>query len=327
MHSNRSEHIDSISAGDIAVIVGLKNAQTGDTIGSESFQILLERMLFPEPVISVAVEPKTLSDMDKLKKVLKTLENEDPTFFVKEDADTGQIIISGMGELHLDVLVTRIIDDYNVSANVGNPQVTYRESITKTITHREKFHKVLAGKENSAEIILKVEPLPRGTGTTFTVDMKNREGPDNCIQTVRRGVTGSFTSGILFGYPAYDIGVTLLDAVYNPNTGTEFSFEAAAAHGFDNACRQASPVLLEPIMKLDVMVPKEYVGDVLSRLTSRGSVIISLESRTTIEHIQAESSMVNMFGYATALRSMTQGRGTFSMEFSHFAKKKESKTR
>jgi len=321
MHSNRSEMMNSVSAGDIAVAVGMKLSQTGDTIGSESHQFLLERMNFPEPVISVAVEPKTMSDMDKLKKVLDMLVSEDPTFFVREDEETGQIVISGMGELHLDVLITRVINDYKVHANVGNPQVTYRESITETVKHVEKFHKTIAGKDNDAQITLKAEPLPRGTGNSFTSSLPEGLMPDEFVRAVKRGVEGAFMSGILYGYPAYDIGITLTDAVYNPNTATPFAFEAAGSIGFDNTCRKASPILLEPIMIIDVMTPKEYVGDVINQLSSRGGVIVSLESRAAIEHVHAENPLVNMFGYSTALRSLTQGRGTFSMEFSHFSKK------
>ncbi len=321
MHSNRSETLDGISAGDIAVVVGLKSAQTGDTLGSEGQQILLEKMAFPEPVISVAIEPRTISDRDKLKKTLDLLGKEDPTFFLKENDETGQLVISGMGELHLDVLVTRVIKDYKVDAKIGNPQVTYRESISKEIIHTEKFSKIIAGKENNAEITLKIEPLSRGTGNQFVIEIEKEMLPRELLDAVSRGVNGAFSSGIMYGYPAFDIKVRLIDAVYSENLSTAFAFEAVGAFAFDAACRKADPVLLQPIMTVDIMTPKDFVGESINAVTSRGGLINSLESKTSIEHIRAESPMSKMFGFATILRSLTQGRGTFSMEFSHFEKK------
>lgn len=321
MHANRSEALDSVSAGDIAVIIGCKVSQTGDTIGLEGKHILLEMMNFPEPVISVAVEPKTLSDLDKLKNVLELLTKEDPTFTVKENEETGQLIIAGMGELHLDVLVTRVINDFKISANIGKPQVTYRESVSASVEHRERFHKVIAGKENAADIALRVSPLPRGSGNVFTSELQKQELPPEFLAAIERGVTGAFSSGIMFGYPCIDIGAVLTKADFNPNTASLFAFEAAGSLGFDAACRKASPILLEPVMHLDIMTPKDFVGEVISHLTTRGGMIISLESRSAIEHIRAEIPLAQTFGYSTALRSMTQGRGTFALEFAHFAKK------
>jgi elongation factor G len=321
MHANRAEPLDSISAGEIGAIIGFKIAQTGDTIGSEAFPVLLERMHFPEPVISVSIEPKTLSERKKLQEVLAILEREDPTFFTRENTETGELIISGMGELHLDVLVTRVIKDFRVEAKVGKPQVTYRESISKPVIHTEKFHRVLAGKDNIAEITIQVEPLSRGSGNKFTSALKKDTLPEEIIDAVSRGINGAFSSGIMFGYPAYDIGVILVNAVYNQNTSTEFAFEAAASMGFDNACRSAGPVLLEPIMALDVMCPKDFLGDVINTITTRGGLIQSLDSRLTSEHIRANAPLEKMFGFSTTLRSISQGRGTFAMEFSHFEKK------
>ena len=321
MHSNRSEQLDALSAGDIGAIIGFRQSQTGDTVGSEARQIVLEPMHFPEPVISVAIEPRTLSDRDKLKSVLDLLRLEDPTFTMRDDEETGQLVISGMGELHLDVLVTRITNDYKVQAHVGNPQVTYRESITKTATHTERYQRLIAGKEDIAEITIKVEPKERGSGNEFHNELGIDVLPDLFAKAVERGVNGGFSSGIVFGYPGYDIGVTLSGAEYNPATSTEMAFEAAGSTAFDNACRNAGPILLEPVMQLDVMTRKDFVGEVINHLTSRGGVIVSLESRTTVEHIRAEAPLANMFGYSTALRSITQGRGTFAMEFSHFQKK------
>ncbi len=319
MHANRTEQVDRLEAGDIGVIVGFKLAQTGDTIGSEGFPVVLERMHFPQPVITVAIEPQTLSERDRLKDVLQLLTREDPTFVWKEDEDTGELIISGMGELHLDVLVTRIIDDYNVKAKVGNPQVTYRESITATNEHREFFHKVIGGKENNAEVVLRVYPRRRGEGNYFENLVTLDKLPKQFAAACERGILAGFNSGIRLGYPGIDIGVELVDALYDEQTSTEFAFEAAASHGFDNACGGASPVLLEPVMKVDILVPKEFMGETINGVTTRGGIVHSVESRPSVEHIVAEAPLRKMFGYSTALRSTTQGRGNYAMEFLHFA--------
>lgn len=319
MHSNRYEKLDAVEAGDIAVVIGLKFSQTGDTLGSEGNQVLFEPMQFPEPVISVAVEPRTISDMDKLRSTLDILRKEDPTFTIKDDEETGQLIISGMGELHLDVLMTRVLEDFKIEANVGNPQVTYRETITKRVTHTEKYHRVLGGKEHTAEIVLRIEPLQRGSGNRFTSEVSKNDLPEELIDAVQRGVEGAFSSGTMYGYQTIDISAALADAKYSQTTSTPLAFEAAGSLGFDAACRKADPVLLEPIMNLDVMTPKDFVGDVINHLTSKGGIIVSIESKATIEHVRAQTPLRNMFGYSTSLRSMTQGRGTFAMEFSHFA--------
>ena len=321
MHSNRHEAIDELYAGDIAVVVGFKVAQTGDTIGSEGYQVLLEDMIFPEPVISVAIEPKTISDQDKLLKALESLKREDPTFSVKENEETGQLIISGMGELHLDVLVKRVISEFKVEANVGKPQVTYRESISTEVAHTEKFHKLVANKENTAEISLKVEPAGKGAGNIFICEVSESKLPREFKDATERGIQNAFSSGIMYGYQSIDIKVTLTDAVYDQQTSSAMAFEAAGALGFDAACRKADPVLLEPIMNVDILTPKEFVGEVISHITTRKGLIGSLESKPSVEHIRAEVPLVNMFGYSTSLRSLTQGRGTFAMEFSYFAKK------
>ncbi|MDC7126280.1 MAG: elongation factor G [Spirochaetales bacterium] len=321
MHSNTSEDLSSLSAGDIGVIIGLKDAQTGDTIGSEGRQILLESMTFPEPVITVAIEPKTISDMDKLKRTLNLLTKEDPTFSVSENEETGQLVISGMGELHLDVLLTRIVEEFKVGAKIGNPQVSYRESISAVNEHSEKFNKIVAGKENFASVKLKVSPLSRGEGNQFKSEVSEKTLPREYQDAVRRGVENSFSSGIQYGYPSIDIGVTLVDAEYSEMTSTAFAFEAASALCYDNACSSASPVLLEPVMKISILSPKDYIGEVISNLTVRGGMVNSLESRPAIEQINAQAPLSKMFGYSTVLRSLTQGRGTFSMEFSHFEPK------
>ncbi|MCG8478106.1 MAG: elongation factor G [Spirochaetales bacterium] len=319
MHANRTEQIDRIEAGDIAVVVGLKVAQTGDTIGSEGMPVILERMHFPEPVISVAIEPQTLSERDRLQEVLAILTREDPTFLWKEDEDTGELIISGMGELHLDVLVTRIIDDYNVRAKVGNPQVTYRETITQTVEHREVFHKLIGGKENHAEITVRVSPRRRGEGNTFTNTVPTGRLPAPFAEACKRSIEASFNSGIRLGYPSIDIGVELIDASFDELTASEFAFEAAASLGFDAACSAAGAILLEPVMNVTVFTPKEFMGEVISGITTRGGLVHAVESRPNVEQISAEAPLRKMFGYSTALRSTTQGRGNYAMEFSHFA--------
>jgi elongation factor G len=324
MHSNKSEPLDELAAGDIGVIIGMKLAQTGDTIGSEGWPVLLEKMAFPEPVISVSIEPKTMSEQEKLKDILALLSKEDPTFTTKENEETGQLIISGMGELHLDVLVTRILKEYNVSAKVGNPQVTYRESISRTVERTERFSKVIAGKENAAVLSFRVEPLPRGSGNTYTCAVKNKNHagiPESIFEAVERGVRGAFASGIVLGYPCIDVGVTLTDMVYSELTGTEFAYEACASLGVDEACRGADPLLLEPIMAVDLISPKEFVGDVISLVTQRGGHVASMNSKASVDQVKALAPMSKMFGFMTSLRSVSQGRATFTMEFSHFEKK------
>jgi len=324
MHSNKSDPLDELAAGDIGVIIGMKMAQTGDTVGSEGWPVLLDTMQFPEPVISVSLEPKTISDGDKLKEILEVLSREDPTFTAKENEETGQLIISGMGELHLDVLVTKILKDYGLQARAGNPQVTFRESIGKTVERTERFSKVLAGKENAAAITLKLEPLKRGSGNRYTSAVKSSgKIPDVIFEAVERGVKGAMASGILLGYPCIDVGATLIDLEYSELTGTEFAYEACASKGFDEAAREADPFLLEPIMAVDLFSPKEFVGDVISLVTQRGGQVLSMDSKAGSDQVKATAPMAKMFGFMTALRSVSQGRATFSMEFSHFEKKPE----
>ena len=324
MHSNKSEPVDELSAGDIGVIIGMKLAQTGDTVGSEGWPVVLEKMQFPEPVISVSIEPKTISEQDKLKDVLAILSKEDPTFTTRENEETGQLIISGMGELHLDVLVTRILKEFRISAKVGNPQVTYRESISRASERTENFSRVIAGKENAAGIRLKVEPAPRGRGNAYVRAVKSGgrgEAPGEIFEAVERGITGAFASGIVMGYPCIDIQVTLTDLRYSELTGSVFAFEACASMAFDEACRAAAPILLEPIMAVDLASPHEFVGDVMSLVTQRGGQVQSMDSKAETDEIRAQAPMEKMFGFMTALRSVSQGRASFSMEFSHFEKK------
>jgi elongation factor G len=321
MHANKSEPIDISEAGDIAVIVGLKTAQTGDTIGTEGWPVLLEKMHFPEPVISVSIEPKTLSDREKLKETLEILSREDPTFFTRDNEETGQLIISGMGELHIDVLVTRMIRDFKVQAKVGNPQVTYRESITKSVRHSEKFQRMLAGKENYAGLTLEVAPLPRGTGNVYKKAVRAPQVPEEIFDAIERGINSAFGSGIQVGYPAVDIGVSLVEIDYNELTSSTFAFEACANMAYDSACRNAGPVLLEPIMKVDILTPKDFMGETMSLVSQRGGLIHGSDSKLNFEVVHAEAPLATMFGFTTSLRSVSQGRASFSMEFSHFQQK------
>jgi len=325
MHSNKSEPIDSLNAGDIGVIIGMKLAQTGDTIGSEGWPVVLEKMQFPEPVISISIEPKTISDQDKLKDILAILSKEDPTFTTRENEETGQLIISGMGELHLDVLVTRILREYKLGAKVGHPQVTYRESISAAIEHNESFSKIIAGKENSAGVSIRVEPAQRGSGNKYVYSAKTSSGkseiPQEIIEAVEHGVNGAFSSGIVMGYPCIDIKATVTNIQYSEQTGTVFAFEACASMAFDEACRKASPILLEPIMAVDLNTPHDFVGEVMSLVTQRGGQIISMNSKSDIDEIKAQAPMEKMFGFMTSLRSVSQGRASFTLQFSHFEKK------
>ncbi len=240
MHSNRSEAVDSLSAGDIGVAIGLKFSQTGDTLGTDKFPIILEKWISPNLLFQIAIEPKSISEGDKLKDVIEILSKEDPTFKMKENEDTGQLIISGMGELHLEVLVTRMLKEFNVDANVGNPQVSYRESITAEHRHVEKFHKVIAGNENNAELTISVKPASRGEGNSVNLDKIVKKLPKEILAAVERGISGSFNAGIQMGYPVVDTAITVEDAVYSEINSSEFAFEAAASMGFDSVCRNAS---------------------------------------------------------------------------------------
>ena len=260
-------------------------------------------------------------EQEKLKKTLEILTLEDPTFTYKDNEETGQLVISGMGELHLDVLVTRITKEFKVDCNIGKPQVTYRESITSTVEKTYTFSKVLAGKENSATVTLRLSPLEPKSGTVYENLVSSRTIPQEMFDAVQRGVENSFRSGIKFGYEACDMKVELIDLKYSELTATEFAYEACAAMCFDAAAQEAGPVLMEPVMDVTLIVPSQYVGDTISSLTQRGGIVSSMESKTSADHIIAQAPLSKLFGYSTALRSSTQGRGTFSMEFSHFAPK------
>lgn len=318
MHADKSEQMDSLQAGDIAVFIGLKLAQTGDTIGSEAFNVLLEQPKFPQPVISVALEPESMSEKDKMNETLAILSREDPTFTSHEDAETGQLIISGMGELHLDVLVTRMRDDFGVKCNVGAPQVTYRESVSGNAEASENYSRVLAGKENTAGLKISVEQREQGSGNSYEVCCKHSDVPEEIMTAIESGFKSAMDSGIKYGYPCTDVSVKVLEITYNELTSTTFAFEACAAQVFDKACNLANPVILEPVMNVDISCPKEFVGPASSQLSQRGGSIMGQDSKVSGEIIHAQAPMANMFGFTTNLRSATQGRASFSMEFSHF---------
>lgn len=321
MHAMREEDLSELKSGDIGVIIGFKNAQTGDTIGNENHPYLLENMVFPNPVISVAIEPNTTSDMAKLQKALEVLTMEDPTFTYKEDSETGQLVISGMGELHLDVLVTRLTKEMKIECRVGNPQVSYRESIKNSNSGTEEYNRVIANKENYAKLSLSVNPNPPKTGNTLTISAKTRDIPQEIIEAINNGINGAFNSGIKYGYECTDINVDITEIDYEPLTSTPLAFTSCAALAFDNICSNAEPIIKEPVMKIQATAPSEYIGDVISSLTQRGGIVLSMESKVGSDTVIALCPLCKMFGYTTILRSSTQGRGTFSMEFDHYEEK------
>lgn len=318
MHADKSEPMDSVSAGDIAVFIGLKLAQTGDTLGSEGLPVLLESVKFPEPVISVAIEPESLSERDKMNETLEILSKEDPTFTHHEDSETGQLIISGMGELHLDVLVTRMKDDFGVKCRVGNPQVTYREAVTAEASVSENFSKVLAGKENTAGVTIKVSPREQGLGNGYIFSASKKDVPDEILEAIAQSVKSSLDSGIQYGYPCTDTMVEVTKIEYNELTSTPFAFASCCAQSFDKACSAANPQLFEPVMNVEISCPKEFVGEAMSQITQRGGIVMGQDSKVSSELVHAQAPMAKMFGFSTNLRSATQGRASFTMEFSHF---------
>ncbi|MDY5930726.1 MAG: elongation factor G [Candidatus Ornithospirochaeta sp.] len=321
MHADRTDELSELKAGDIGVIVGFKLAQTGDTIGTESHPFLLEKMHFPTPVISIAIEPRTTADQDKLRKALDTICMEDPTFSYKDDSETGQLVISGMGELHLDVYVTRITKEMKIDARVGNPQVSYRESIRGEASGEEVFDRTIANKENYARVALTVRPLPPKSGNSLKISASTRDIPEEIINAIKDGIDGAFRSGIQFGYECTDIEADVTDIGYDEEKATVLAFTSASAMAFDRICQSAGAVLMQPIMKIQATAPSEYIGDVISSLTARGGIVLSMESRIGSDTVIAEAPLEKMFGYTTVLRSSTQGRGTFSMEFDHYAEK------
>jgi elongation factor G len=327
MYSNRRENIDELSAGDIGVAVGLKLTQTGDTLCSEGRQILLERPVFPSPVISIAIEPKSAGGQDKLEAALDRLAREDPTFQVRTDEDTGQIIISGMGELHLEVLTQRMLKEFRVDANVGRPQVAYRETIRREARAESTFHRQIANKEHTGHVVLTVRPLQRGEGNRFENRAPETSIPPQFVDSVRKGVLNAMERGVRAGYPVIDVLAVLEGGAFNQSTSSDIGYSAAASDAFDEACSAAHPVLLEPYMFVEVTTPKEFLGDIIGDLNARGGQIQSINSRQVVEKIDAIVPLSKMFGYTTDLRSMSQGRASFTMEFYHFAPIEEQEER
>jgi elongation factor G len=319
MYANRREDVQEAYAGDIVGVLGLKETFTGDTLSAFHAPILLERIKFPEPVITVAIEPKTKADDAKLGQALQALADEDPTFKVKTDENTGQTLIAGMGELHLEVLVDRLVREFHVGAKVGRPQVAYRETITKTARAEGKFVRQTGTKSQFGHVWLALEPLPKGQGVVFENKIRFGLIPAQLISAVERGVMDSAESGILAGYPLIDLRVTMVDGSYDMETSSELSFQVAASMAMRNGVEMADPILLEPVMKAEVVTPEEFMGDVIGNLNQRKATIGGIERRGSLQAIRAYVPLAEMFGYATDLRSATQGRGTFTMEFDHYA--------
>jgi elongation factor G len=319
MFAHKMVNEDVIYAGDIGVAVGLKDTHTGDTLSNEGKKILLEKPVFPNPVISVAIEPKSAVDQGKLETSLERLAREDPTFTAKTNEETGQIIISGMGELHLDILTERLLKDFRVAANVGKPQVAYRETILKEARAEVRFQRQIAGKEHSGHVIISVHPIERGKGNQFENRAGEAEIPREFIESVRKGVFFAMERGVTSGYPVIDVHAVLEGGSFNPQTSSEIGYTSAASHAFDEACSKAGGILLEPYMFVEVTTPKDFVGEIIGDLNARGGHINNIHSRQVVEKIDAIVPLSKMFGYTTDLRSMSQGRATFTMEFYHFA--------
>ena len=318
MHSNKREEISSIKAGDIGAVIGLKKTFTGDTLCLQENPIILESIVFPEPVISVAIEPKTKAEQEKLSDCLVKLLQEDPTFSVKTDSETNQTIISGMGELHLDILVDRMRREFSLDVNVSQPRVAYKETINRAIEHEFKYVKQTGGRGQYAHVQIKVEPREAGTGFEFVNKIVGGAIPREYIPAVQKGVQESMERGILCGYNVVDVGVTLLDGSYHEVDSSEMAFKIAASIAFKEACNKAQPTLLEPVMEVEVVTPEDFMGDVIGNLNSKRGKIKELGDRAGAKVIRAEVPLSGMFGYATDLRSATQGRANFSMEFSKY---------
>jgi elongation factor G len=316
MHANKREDRQEIYAGDIAAAIGLRETSTGDTLCDPKHPILLEKMTFPNPVISVAIEPRTTIDQDKLQEALAKLAQEDPTFQVRTDENTGQTIISGMGELHLEVLVERMLREFKVGANVGKPQVSYKETITETVKSEGKFIKQTGGRGQYGHVILRLEP---SQGFEFENAVVRGSVPREFISSVEKGVKESMENGVIAGYPMENIKVTLLDGSYHEVDSSEMAFRIAASMAFRDGASKAGPILLEPVMNVEVVVPEEYMGDVLADLNSRRGKIEGVSHRTDARVVAATVALSEMFGYATALRSLTQGRAVHTMLFASYA--------
>lgn len=318
MHANKREEIKEVYAGEIAAAVGLKSTITGDTICDDDKPILLERMIFPEPVMSIAIEPKTKADQEKLGMSLQKLAIEDPSFRVKTDEETGQTIISGMGELHLEIIVDRLMREFKVEANVGKPQVAYRETITKKVESEGKYIKQTGGRGQYGHVWLTVEPQEPGKGFEFENEIVGGTVPKEYIPAVEKGLRETIETGVLAGYPVVDVKVALFDGSYHDVDSSEIAFKIAASMAFKDGMRKANPILLEPIMDVEVVTPEQFMGDVIGDLNSRRGKILGMETRGGFQVVSSKVPLANMFGYSTDIRSKTQGRATFTMQFSHY---------
>jgi elongation factor G len=318
MHANKREEIKEVFAGDIAAAVGLKYTTTGDTLCDEDKQVILESIEFPEPVISIAIEPKTKAEQEKLGFGLQKLASEDPSFRVKTDEETGQTIISGMGELHLEIIVDRLKREFKVEANVGKPQVAYRETITKKVKVEGKFVRQSGGRGQYGHVWLEIEPQEAGKGFEFVDAIKGGVVPREYIPAVGKGALEATDNGILAGFPVVDVKVTLIDGSYHEVDSSEMAFKIAGSMGFKEGCAKASPIILEPIMSVEVVVPEDYMGDVIGDLNSRRGRIMGMDSRAGAQVVSAMVPLASMFGYSTDLRSATQGRATYAMTFDHY---------
>jgi elongation factor G len=319
MHANRREERDEIFAGDLGALVGLKNTSTGDTICDQDHPIILEAMEFPEPVIGVAIEPKSKADQDKLGEALQRLAEEDPTFRVHTDEETGQTIIEGMGELHLEVIVDRLLREFKVDANIGKPKVAYRETITKKVTGVEgKFIRQSGGRGQYGHVVIDIEPQDAGEGFEFEDKITGGAIPREYIPSVEDGIREAMENGIIAGYPVVDVKVTLNDGSYHDVDSSEMAFKIAGSMGFRQGAKKAGPAILEPVMAVEVVTPEEYMGDVMGDLNGRRGKVEGMEPRGNAQVVSAHVPLSEMFGYSTDLRSKTQGRATYTMQFSHY---------
>ncbi len=319
MHANKREEVKKVFSGDIVAGVGLKDTTTGETLCDVGRPILLEKMDFPDPVIDLAIEPKTVADQEKLGLALNRLAEEDPTFRVKYNDETGQTLISGMGELHLEILVDRLLREFNVAANVGKPHVAYRETIREKVESNIKYAKQTGGRGQYAHVVLTVEPLESGKGIEFEDKVKGGAIPREYMKAVQEGARGALNSGVLAGYPVADVKVTALDGSSHEVDSSEMAFKIAASMAVQDACKKAKPTLLEPIMKVSITVPEEFMGDAISDQNQRRGRVHGMEDHAGAKVINAEAPLAEMFGYATDIRSLSQGRASYSMQFSHFA--------
>jgi elongation factor G len=319
MHANKREEVTEVVAGDIAAAVGLKSSVTGDTLCDEKNKIILESLNFPEPVISIAIEPKTKSDQEKLGMSLSKLATEDPSFKVRYDEETGQTIISGMGELHLEIIVDRLKREFNVDANIGKPQVAYKETIRSSVDVENKFIRQSGGRGQYGHVKIKVDPQQRGAGFEFVDEIKGGTIPKEYIPAVEKGLLEAIETGVVAGYPMVDLKVTLYDGSYHEVDSSEIAFKIAASLALKDAVRKAGGNILEPIMNVEVVVPEDHMGAVIGDLSSRRGKVSGTELRGPLQAVKSEVPLSEMFGYATNLRSITEGRGTFTMEFSHYS--------